>query len=311
MVFQYRRVLVSGTAEGVEGVSAGLAEISTFMQDCGWTLVEDRSAEPGTGADDTHMKYVFSSNGESGNYPTFYITLYSGSSTSVNSNSMYTVAHTAYDIGTHLTPASGVRTGTSNNVTDSNGDNLLQIMSQSDNTEIYMSGDSEMVHLVTRKESDNNSANTMDNAYFGRFNSFYSVEDNPYPMIVVCGAGNSINTAITTYPRGIAGNPPTSSPDRSRMTTHAPAAGSFDANQPYDLGVDSIFTALPILISYENLNNIKGMAGTVRNGWISADSTRLLNLSVLTSSGTEGLQEFISFTSETLSSTPSLILRKS
>lgn len=313
MVYLYRRVLVSGTAEGVEGVSAGLAEISTFMQDCGWTLFDDRSAQPGNALNTDHMKYVFSSNGEEGNYPTYFFTLTSGSTTSVNSNAVYFSCDSAYDIGTHTTAASGVTTRNGTGNTDVNGDNRLQILSQSDNTEIYMAGDSEMVHLITRKESDNNSTNTMDNVYFGRFNSFFTVDENPYPLIVMGQAGNGIVTATTSFPRGIWGNPPESSAARGQLTTIGMAV-SFDNNQPYDMGVDSIFTALPIAITYNNLApyaHKKAYAGTVRNGWISADRTRLANLSILTASGTEGAQEFITFTHQTLTSTPSIVVRKS
>jgi hypothetical protein len=320
MVFQYKRVVVSGTNEGVEGTSAGLAEISSFMQDCGWDLVEDRSAEAATGFDDTHPKYVFSSNGEAGNYPTFYMTLYSGSAVSVNSNSLFAVAHTAYDIGTHLTPASGVRTGVGKTAgvakpNDTNAENRLYIRSQDDNTEIYMSGDSEMVHLITRKTNDNNSTSTMDNIMFGRFNSFFSVDENPYPMIVQGNSSADITVATTTFPRGIWGNnPPVASSDRGHITTAAPASNAqLDSGMPYSMGVDSIFAALPIAVYYERVAGfpVGAVAGTIRNGWISCDRTDLLNLSILTASGSGGAQEYISFTSESSFTIDSLVVRKS
>lgn len=312
MVYIYRKVLVSATTEGIEGVSSGMASISTFMQDCGWNLVEDRSSEPGTGQDATHMKYVFSSNGEEGNYPTFYMTLYSGSSSAANTDLMFAVTHTAYDTGTHLTPASGVRTGNGTLVTDVNADNRLQIKSQSDDTEIYMAGDSEMVHLITRKTIDNNSINTMDNIFFGRFNSFFSVEDNPYPLIIQADQTLSITVATSTFPRAVWSNPPQSSAARAHVSTNSPST-LFDANQPYNLGVTSIFTALPIVIYYLSVPGdiVQSVAGTVRNGWISADGSSLLNLSILTASGSGGAQEYISFTKENSLTTPSLIVRKS
>jgi hypothetical protein len=320
MTYVYREVLIPGTDEGVEGVSAGLVEISTFMQDCGWDLVEDRSAEPATGFDDTHPKYVFSSNGESGNYPTFYMTLYSGSANSQNSNSLFAVAHTAYDIGTHLTPASGVRTGVGKTAgvakpNDTNAENRLHIRSQDDNTEIYMAGDSEMVHLITRKTIDNNSSNTMDNIMFGRFNSFFSVDENPYPMIVQGNSSPTILTATTTFPRGIWSNPPVASSDRGHIETSQPASNAqLDASMPYSMGVDSIFAALPIAVYYIQVGTtdpVKAVAGTVRNGWISVDASDMLNLSILTASGSGGAQEYRSFTHETSFTIDSLVVRKS
>ena len=317
MVYIYRTVVASGTNEGVEGVSKGMASISLFMQDCGWDLVEDRSTEPATGFDNTHMKYVFSSNGEEGNYPTFYMTLYSGSATGINADTMYMVAHTAYDTGTHLTPASGVRTAVGQTAAlakpnDTNADNRLLIYSQTDDTEIYMAGDSEMVHLITRKVNDNNSASTMDNSYFGRFNSFLSVDRNPYPLIVVARPGALITTSVTSFPRGIWGNPPQSSPNRTHVTIQAPTTIA-DANMPYINGVDSIFTALPLIVYYNTTTGdpVKGVVGTVRNGWVSSDGTSMFNLSILTASGTGGAQEYISFTHETTTTTPSIVVRKS
>lgn len=313
MTYVYREVLISGTAEGVEGVSAGLSEISTFMQDCGWDLIDDRSAEPGTILDSTHMKYVFSSNGEEGNYPTYFVTLTSGSTTTVNSNFMYMSLSTAYDLGAHTTPASGVHTRNLLTNTDTNGDGRLQIMSQSDNTYLYMAGDSEMVHFITRKANDNNSVNTMDNVYIGRFNSFLTVEDNPYPLMYLGVPGNNITTAITTYSRGMWGNPPQSSSLRSNITTIVPSAiTSSDTNQPYNMGVDSIFIAFPIAVYYISTASFarKGVVGTVRNGWVGADRTHLDNFSVLTASGSGGAQEYITFSQANSLTIPSMILRK-
>ena len=313
MVYLYRRVLISGTEEGVEGVSAGLAAISTFMQDCGWNLYDDRSAQPGSSLDTTHMKYVFSSNGEEGNYPTYFMTLTSGSTASPNSNLMYMSISTAYDLGTHTTATSGVDTRSLLTNADTNGDGRFQIMSQSDNTEIYMAGDSEMVHLISRKETDNNSTNTMDNVYFGRFNSFFTVDENPYPLIVFGVPGNTISAVTTTFPRGVWGNPPESSSIRGHVSTVAPTQiTTSDPSQPYDMGVDSIFIAVPIAVYYIGSASSppQAVAGTVRNGWVGADRTRLLNLSILTASGSGGAQEYITFTNQTSLSIPSIIVRK-
>ena len=313
MTYVYREVLISGTAEGVEGVSAGLAEISTFMQDCGWDLHDDRSAEPGSSLDTTHMKYVFSSNGEEGNYPTFFLTLTSGSTATVNSNLMYMSLSTAYDLGTHTTPASGVHTRAALSNTDTNGDGRLQIMSQSDNTKIYMAGDSEMVHFISQKETDINTVNTMDNVFIGRFNSFLTVEDNPYPLMYQGAPGNSITTFTTTFPRGVWSNPPDSSSLRGFITTVAPSTNAiFDTSQPYNMGVDSIFIAVPIAVYYNFVASAprKGVVGTVRNGWVGADRTRIDNLSILTASGSGGAQEYITFSQANSISIPSMIVRK-
>lgn len=312
MVFQYKEVVVSGTQEGVEGCSAAMAEISTFMQDCGWTLVDDRSAEPATGNDTTHMKYVFSSNGENGEYPTFFVTLYSGISVTQNQSRVSANVHTAYDVGSHGLPASGVTSGSTSTSLGPSATSL-NVRSQDDNTQLFMSGDSEMVHIITRREITNEASTTMDNIYFGRFNSFMSVEENPYPLLVNGANGTTITTIGSLNPKGIGGQPPQAFSNNSEMEVRTYASTAYsDAVQPYNLGVDSIFVALPMIVNYDDGNPIrKGVAGTVRNGWISADATNLLNLSILTASGTFGVQEYRSFTQANSVINPSIIVRKS
>jgi hypothetical protein len=250
------------------------------------------------------MKYVFSSNGEEHNYPTFFVTLYSGSSTAQNGDVMRHQVHTAYDVGTHDVPASGVVSDTALGYTSQ----TLNIVSQTENTHLTMAGDAEMIHVVSRKETTKTSS-TMDNIYFGRFNSFDSVDDNPYPLI--CQGGTSFIITDQINARGIGGNPPQGFQNNGEMLTMV--FNLNDAQQPYQMGVDSIFFAQPIVVAYSDPTPIrKGIAGTVRNGWRGADATSLLNLSILTASGTAiGVQTYQSFTRWNSVSNPSLILRKS
>jgi hypothetical protein len=315
MVYQYSEVKVDGTAEGVEGVSGALEQISTFMQNCGWTLVDDRSSQPGSSNIETTHKYVFSSNGENGEYPTFFMTLTSGTSATVNSNLLGVTAHTAYDVGTNSIPASGARTTTGAATTMPNTITSLNVRSQDDNTEIYMAGDSEMVHLVTRREITNNSSVTMDSISFGRFDSFMSVEENPYPMLINGANGTGIVTAGTVSPRSIGGQPPRGFVNNSETTVLSTSPQSYaDGVQPYSINsVDSIFFGYPMQVVYNDATSPgwKGAAGMVRGAWLGADATRLLNLSILTASGTFGEQTYRTFTHASTSTTPSLIVRKS
>lgn len=312
MVFKYKKVTVSGLPEGLEGVSEGLREISTFMQEAGWTLEDDRSAEPGTAVDATHMKYVFSSNGEESNYPTFYFTLFSGTAATVNSNSISVSAHTAYDVGSHVVPSSGVKSVSGELPTVQR---TFQVRSQDDNTEITMSGDSEMVHIITARVNSNNIATTMSNTYFGRFNSFLSLEDNPFPLIHVNTNVNTIRTIASFRDlNGIGGNPPLSFGGDSEMIVTISSPLIPDTAIPYNVGTaTSIFLAQPLLVSYISTPlNVKGIAGTIRNGWQSADGTSMLNKSILTASGSFGVQEYQAFRPEANNTTvPSIVIRKS
>ncbi len=308
MVFLYRTVMVSGTLPDKEGVSEGMASISLFLQDVGWNLIDDRSAEPATGVPATHMKYVFSSNGEEDQYPTFFLTLYSGTNTAVNSDVMGHQVHTAYDVGAHDVPASGVVSDTALG----NANNSLQIESQSENMQLWMSGDSEMVHIVSMRETSKNST-TMDNIYFGRFNSFTDIDENPYPLIAQGGTSTIVTNQ--TNARGIGGNPPQAFSNNSEMETFAVLTVS--NQQPYQIGAaNDIWLASPILVNYVDASPAsiprKNIAGTVRNGWRgSPPSTGMLNLSFLTASGTFGEQIYQSFSRVDNTSIYCMVLRVS
>jgi hypothetical protein len=314
MVFQYKVVVVSGLPEGLEGASEALREISTFMQDAGWTLEDDRSAEPGTAISATHMKYVFSSTGESNQYPRFYTTLFSGTAASVNSNSITMMVHSAYDVGAHDVPASGVKSALLELPT---ANQPFQVRSQDDNTELTMSGDSEMVHIITARVNSNNLTTTMSNGYVGRFNSFLSVEDNPFPLVQVATNFNTIRTVATFRDlTGIGGNPPIAFDQLSSMIVFIPSALN-DAHGPYNVGTaTSIFFAQPMFISYNSTLTTppaKGIAGTVRGAWSGNDGTSMLNKTILTASGAGfGVQEYQAFRPEANNTTvPSIIIRKS
>lgn len=310
MVFGYTKVIVSGTRENVEGVSAALVEISTFMQSVGWVLVDNRSAEPGTAIDATHMKYVFSSNGEENNYPTFFTTLYSGISVLTDSSSISMSMHTAYDANAHTTPASGVRSTSSAIGSISQ---TLNVRSQDDDVAIYMSGDSEMVHLITARQISNNNTLTISNVYFGRINSFMTLDENPFPLIMV---GTNANTIITTATSsnitGVGGNPIKGFNTFNEMKVIATTIA--DDKQPYNLGnLESVFFANPLIVTYEDTLPIaKGIAGTIRNGWQGADGTHMLNFSILTASGSFEVQTYQAFIpADGGVFIPSIIIRKS
>lgn len=310
MVFTFRKVVVSGTQEGVEGASAAIQELNTFMQDAGWTLVDDRSAESATGTDSTHHKIVWSSNGEQGNYPTFYVTAYSGINSVIDNDRVSFDVHTAYDVGTHTFPASGVRAADSGLTGIAGNATSVQVRSQDDDTELYISGDSEMVHFVTRKAIDNSASNTMDSISFGRFNSFMPVDENPYPLLVNSDGTLGGGVVVRNFnARGVGGNPPTGFNTGGDMEVLD--YGLADNNHPYNLGsANDIWLALPLLVTYDETTVPRsGIAGTIRNGWIGAEADVLDNLSVLTASGSFGSQKYQSFTRAIPGNVESLILR--
>lgn len=307
MVFRYKLVTVSGTQEGVEGVSAGINEITTYLQEVGWNLVDDRRSQAASNDISLTHKVVFSSNGEEDNYPTFFLTLVSGTSTATDQNAVTFLAHTAYDLTAHDVPASGVSSGPNNKPS---AVERLQIRSQDDDTEIYMSGDSEMVHFITRRVNLNNISSTMDNVMVGRFNSFMSIEDNPYPLIANGSTGITITTAEFSEVRGTGGNPPEAFDASGSMEVRNYVINT--AQQPYNIGAaDTVFNALPLLVSYNSASIGKGIAGTIRNAWALPANVGVLNLGNLIASGTFGIQEYLSFTVEPNSSGDPLVVRKS
>jgi len=307
MVFKYKLATVSGTQEGVEGVSAAINEITDYLQQAGWSLVDDRRSQPGSLDIALTHKVVFSSNGEEDNYPTFFLTVTSGNNASANSNGVNFLVHTAYDLSAHDVPASGVSSGPGNKPA---GVETLQVRSQDDDTEIYMSGDSEMVHFVTRRVNSNNISSTMDNVMVGRFNSFMDLEENPYPLLTNGSSFIIITTEEFVEVRGVGGNPPESFDASTDMEIRTFAVNSLQ--QPYNIeSADTVFTALPLVVSYTSAGVRKGVAGTVRNGWRVPGGVGVFNLGVLVASGTFGVQEYLAFLDEPTQSTPALIVRRS
>ena len=280
MSFGYQELTISGSVEGHEGTIEFIRNLKTFMLDIGWTLTEDRTDQPGSSDGDTRL--VMQSNGEAGEYPTFYMVVVSGSSATPASNFTWFQLSTAYDTGNHEVPASGVAT---ENFPSGHG--FLNTRSQEDYA-VWMSGDSEALAIVTRQ-----SPTTYDSILIGRANSFMSTADNPFPLYYI-----SRNTAVIltvdagTYMRGIGGNPPQFFGSADMVSYAYPIAS---ANQPYQLGsAESIYFASPIIMAYRDISPLrKGVIGTVGSGWHGVGtSTGLYKEGRLTASGTSGVQTY-------------------
>jgi hypothetical protein len=295
MTFGYQELTISGSRADTEGTVEFIRNLKTFMLDRGWTTTEDRTDQAGHA--DGHTRLVMQSNGEAGEYPTFYMVVISGSSATPATNLTYFQMATAYDTGAHEVPASGV-------LTDEFpvGVSFLNTRSQEDYY-VWMSGDSEALAIVTRQ-----SPSTYDSILIGRANSFMSVADNPYPLYLISLATAAITTADAgTRMRGVGGNPPARH-GSSEMESLAYSVAT--NNQPYQLGpAHSIYFAGPLLLVYDDGSPVrKGAFGTVRNAWDGVGTAAgLLQEGRLTASGTSGVQTYRVFTGST---THSLIMRE-
>ena len=284
MTFGFKTFVVSGTRPDTEGASKLVQELTGFMvSDLGWVLEDDQSDQ--AGAD--HF-IVVRSNGEEGTYPTFFMQVSSGTGTSasLNQDVANVAPATAWDSAAHAVPSSGVSALVANSGpmdVDSNG-----------NTQIWISGDSEGVVVITKRES----TDTYDSLFFGRANPVLPVDQNPYPLYTAGAAGAAINVT-SSQPRGIGGQPPVAFTSIGDLD--ALVVGLASTNQPYNLGTaTSIFAAVPIVLVYNDTTpepDLKGVMGTARSVWAGAGSSEgMLQASELTASGTFGKQVYKAFT---------------
>lgn len=304
MVFNFRKVIISGTTPGVEGVSRFIQEAKTFLEGAGWTTVDDRSGQAGNADSSLTHKIVFSSNGEDGTAPTFYLTIFSGITAAAANNQASFLVHTAYDVGTHQVPSSGV----SNNATHSQNNNTtLAVRSTDSNSEVWMSGDADAVTFVVKRSA----TGAYDSATVGKWKSFYGSQLEPYGLFINSTASITIHTSAASGWQGVFNNPP----QRIDASVNTPTLGGLaitmgTTQQPYTAGsANSIFQAVPIVVIVTtNSSNQQGALGVLPSSWEGVGTNQgLLSEGVLTASGTDfGVRTYRAFALPTTS----LIIRE-
>jgi hypothetical protein len=283
MSFIYQNLTVSGSRADTEGASKFITVARTFLEAAGWQMIDDRTAQAGSATPSLTHKLVFSSLGETGNLPTYYMTIFSGTGAAVASSLVSFMMSTAYDTVAHDVPSSGVSTNVSN---AQDVQTVLNTPSEA-NFEVWMSGDSQGVVFVTRQ------ASTYDTICVGRANSFSSVAQNSFPLYINGASGNVITVTNTSTVRTIGGNPPQSFNATSEASIGFTSLAS--TNQPYDLdAATSIFLAVPLALRYSDANPVrKGVAGTLRNVWATVGTAAgAFAEGRLTASGTFGVQTY-------------------
>lgn len=298
MPFTYSHVIVSGTNSGVEGVAQFIQLARPFLESAGWTMVDDRTAQAGSATLANTHKMVFSSRGESGAEPTFYMTIVSGTGAGPANNQASFVVHTAYDVGTHALPASGVASSTV-----ANASAALQVRSTDSVTEVWMSGDADGVTFVTKRIT---AVPTFDSQTIAKVKSFYGSAVEPYGIFLLGSSTIALQTStIALY--GVANEPPLSI-DNSTLLANAVSPTLPAAAQPYNTGVaDSIYFAMPIVVVLGSANKQQGAVGVIPSLWEGTSTTGgMLNEGILTASGSGGVQTYKVFSD----STKSLIIRR-
>lgn len=292
MPFNFREVVISGSRDDTEGTAKLLQEIKIFMEGAGWITFDDQSAaEAGS-----HL-IAFSSTGEDGTLPTFYMILASGTTAAQNSNQVHFQVATNWDAGAHdegggiISPVTKSTTSTLDG--DSNGD-----------FNVWMSGDSEGVAFITR-----NASTQYDSMCAGRLNQFQTTAEDPYPLYTHGANGVAILVESSISPRAIVGNPPIALTDNN--SCEIVTLGFSTTNQPYDLGsATSIYAAYPLFLAANDITPLRqGFIGTLRNAWAGTGTgAGMLQEGTLIASGTDfGKQVYRAFTFNT---TRSLIIRQ-
>ncbi len=260
MPFAFREVTVSGILQTVEGTSAALNEITDVMvNEMGWILEDDRRAQAGSSNVTLTHKVVFNSDGgELGNSANWYLTMTSGTSATTQQNTIGLQIHSAYDVGTHDTAATGVETPLAHTSltlpTDSNG--IFNL---------WISGTKDSVIMVT------NTLNVHAHAFIGKSKSFLSTDFEPYGLHI--SASNNVGLA-TTAARSIIANPPVALQNTSEGEL---LAITITANNEPRAGlgqVAPIFTFLPLVHSADDTSPTRrGMIGLAQNAWVGVNQT--------------------------------------
>ena len=255
MPFAFRHAVISGTNVDEEGISSTINFLTdTLVNDMGWSLVDDRRAQPGAASlADTH-KVVLSTRGETDINPTWYLTMASGTNAPVNSNVLSFHLTNAYDIGTHDVPGSGVqapaaRTGAAS---------LQPTLTSNGHFNVWVSGDKEGVVLVW------DAGNTFNHAAFGRARSFLNDTFEPFGLYYTSVAG--LNPA-TSLLRGIVGNPSIELNLNGAGTLVTFGLGS--SNEPRTgLGENEpSYAIVPLLYAATNGAGQRGAIGLAQNLW--------------------------------------------
>jgi len=295
MSFAYREVVVSGTRDGVEGTSQCINEITDVMvNQMGWVLEDDRRAQAGSSNETLTHKVVFKSNlGESNDQPNWYMTITSGTGSAQRNNFLSFKIHSAYDVGTHDTAATGVETPSTISTltlpTDSDGNFVL-----------WISGDKDGIALVT------NSRSVYGHALVGRSQHFVDNSIEPFGLYI--NTSTDVNPATLSC-RSIAGEPPQAFQNVSEgeilsypfSTTHEPRMG---LGSP-----EAFFTAMPLMHMTDDASPSirKGAIGLISGAWSCAPTgAGWVKETVITVSGSPD-REYVAFPT----TTNGLVIRKS
>lgn len=290
MTYAYKRVTVSGINIGTEGTSKAISLITDFLvNDCGWILEDDRRSQGGSATlSATHKVVLRNNKGENGDTPEWYITLASGVGAAAANSNIDCFIHTAYDVGTHTVPASGLSTPLQ---TVRNG--VTFVVDTDGYFNMWMFGDKDGFVVV------NNELNTQQMLIAGRVYPLLSDTYEPYGIYLTTQS-NSFSPLHTSI-RSIIGQPPLAITTASEgsFLWHAPTA-----TQEPRLGLPSnrepTFALLPILFVASNATN-KGAIGIVRHVFGAVpESVGWVEGSILTASGSG--RTYIAFTEGTATS---------
>lgn len=247
MPFYYKEVTVSGATAGLEGTSLLIQEIKdALVNEMGWNLTEDRSAEAGTG-----HKVILQSNGESGTDSTFYLVLTSGTTDEIGIQSA-----TFWDTGTH-TVGSGVASPANDTTV------TLETDEDADYT-AWISGDRDSVVLLTLVST------SYDATYAGRIIQFTDPTQDHFPVYTVGGATASVDP--------LTNNSNATHSFKDGTTIIVGTRGSWEGFYTSPLGTDSsptnifgqteAYIALPIFVGVrDTINDFRSIRGVAANVW--------------------------------------------
>lgn len=269
MTFAYSETVISGSRRGIEGTSSTIQRIKTTLNQMGWTVYDDRTAQAGT-----NHKLIMTTSGESGTDNPWYLVMTSGSIDEVGFQ-----ISTDWNLGTHTIAGVFAPADATTVTLNTDEDNPCVL---------WVSGDLDALALLTRAQDN------YDSVLVGRSRNFLTPAREPYGLYLIGTATLGVDLVSTTV-RGIAGPAPTAITAGSDAETKVIAQTTTDSPYTLDGGVEPIYLALPVTWFLTDSATVgKGAVGFLRNVWSGPDSANgLMSETIIVVSGTS--ETYIAF----------------
>jgi len=285
MSFAFREVVISGSRPDTEGSARGIQELTTAMETMGWTIHDDRTAQPSP----NHKMVLYNNQGEDATASGIYMVLTSGTNDEIGVQ-----VSTGWNASTHVLEGvySPLTAGPTSIQTDEDATYMM-----------WVAGDKDAIAVFTKTED------IYTGLVAGRAVPFMDTDYEPYGVYVRESFPNSPVIPATSPVYGLVGTTPTAITTSNQASIIFP--GTFGtADEPRTAlqhdWEDVVFTALPMIFMVDIDNDNKGAIGFVKHLWYFLTATNTgVHSEVIWVDQVTGM-EYMTF-----ASTSTMVLRRS